>query len=780
MIITKSWLNEWIDIKKISTEDICSTLNAIGLEVDSVNKIRIPKNIVVAKVLTCKKHPDADKLNVCTVDVGSETKQIVCGAKNVKAGQFVVVSKVGAILPNGMEIKEAKLRGLDSSGMICSSEELGLPVMGDGIMVIDDSIGKLVLGKEFSEYTLVNDDVIEIELTANRGDCLSLHGVALDLSVPYDLDVKTFSSEDEDNQLGIGRALSISANEKVDSSLLYRTCDKKEINSSFLIDLRLAMADVYKPTKLERLVEYATYTTGVLLRAYSHSCFVGDNEKAIMKIKKQTNGLNAVLGLDNQIASIVGISQSEEAKAKEDDKDTKIILEANYTDPETISICSANKKLESDRHLYRSSRGSEPDLDFGMDYLVELLKKYSKISIYAGTQQVIQDNDEIRIPINLDDLTNIIGQEIPKNKIIQILQRLGFDVIFKTEQSAMNVKVPQRRHDIVNIQDVCEEIVRIVGIDNIISKPLVFAEKVKINTAYNEFQKRKMYRHRAVGIGFFETLHFVFDNKDRIEKYGLKSIYKKREITNPITNELNTLRASLIPNLLESVSRNVKFGKKSIKLFEVGTVFDRSRNESQNIAFVISGDKEAEKVSNQGKPEQIDFFNFSDNISKVIGSFELESSTCKDGLSSPYEYARVIQNGKDIGYIGRVHLSIEKDLDIPRTYICELSMPALNYARKEAKQYAKYPVSTRDLSLMIDKDMQYITIKSYLLSKAPKELIKLYPIDVYEDESFGEKMSLTIKLQFQSNEKTFKDEEVTDMINSMLESLKDEFGITIR
>jgi len=683
MIITRSWLNEWIDISKISTDKIYATLNAIGLEVDSVNKIEIPKNIVIAKVLTCKKHPDADKLNVCTVDLGNEIKQIVCGAKNVAQDQFVVVSKIGAILPNGMEIKEAKLRGLDSSGMICSSTELGLPAMEDGIMVLDDSIGKLILGKELSEYPLVNDEVIEIELTANRGDCLSIHGVALDLSVPFELDVANISLEEDDNQLGIGRALSISANEKVDSSLLYRACDRKKISSSFLIDLRLATAGLYKLTKIERLVEYATYTTGVLLRAYAHASFSKDEQKAVIKIKNQTNGLNTILGLDNQIASVVGISQNEESKVKKDDKDTKIILEANYTDPKTISTCSANKKLEADRHLYRSSRGSEPDLDFGMDYLVELLNKYSDISMYAGTQQVIQDKEEVRIPIDLHDLSDIIGQEVPKNQIIQILQRLGFEVIFKTEQSIMNVKVPQRRHDIVNIQDVCEEIVRIVGIDNINSKPLVFSEKARLNNSYNEFQKRKMYRQRAVGIGFFETMHFVFDNKDRVERYGLKSIYKKREISNPITNELNTLRASLIPNLLESVSRNVKFGKNSIKLFEVGTIFDRSRNESRYMGFVFSGLTEAEKVSNHGKPSQIDFFSFADKISKIIGHFELNASTCKDNMSSPYEYARVIQNENDIGFIGRVHLNLEKELDI----------------RKEAKEYSSYPISTRDFSL---------------------------------------------------------------------------------
>ena len=778
MIITRAWLNEWINLKNITSEDICKTLNAIGLEVDSLEKIRIPKNIVVGKVLTCKKHPDADKLNVCEVDLGNEVKQIVCGAKNVTAGLHVVVSKVGAILPNGMQIKEAKLRGLDSSGMICSSTELGLPQMGDGIMVLDDSIGELVLGKEFSEYELVNDDVIEIELTANRGDCLSIHGVARDLSVPYDLDVQAFSSDDEENQLGIGRVLNINATDKVDASLLYRVFDKKKVNSSFLMDLRLAIAGIYKPTDLERVVEYATYTTGVLLRTYSHSCFAQDNDKATVKIKKHTNSLDVVMSKNNQITSYIGISQVDEAKATVND--SRVILEANYTHPEVISINSANKKLDSDRHLYRSSRGSEPDLDFGMNYLIEILRKYSNVMLYAGSQQVVQDQDAVRIAIDLDKLADIIGTQIPKDKIIQILKRLGFGVIFKSEQSVMNVEVPAHRHDILNIQDVCEEIVRIVGIDNIPAKPLVFSEQDRMNDAYHAFQKRKMYRLRAVGIGFFEALHFVFDSRKKVENYGLETLYKKREIANPITTEFDTLRTSLIPNLLESVSRNIKFGKKSIKLFEVGTVFNKSREETSKIGFVFSGDIESSKVSNHGKPKEIDFFTFADNISKVIGGFELETSPCKDNLTSPYEYARVIQNGADIGYIGRVNLNIERELDLPRTYVGELDMKALAYERKEASEYSKFQESIRDVSLLVSKQMQFSQIKKFLYSIAPKELAKLYPIDVYKDESLGDNISLTIKFHFQSKEKTFADEEVVTMLDTMINALKEKFGISVR
>ena len=778
MILTKRWLSEWIDLKDISSEDICSTLNAIGLEVDSLNKIRAPKDIVVGKVLTCESHPNADKLSVCEVDLGSEVKQIVCGAKNVQADQYVVVSKIGATLPNGMQIKEAKLRGLDSSGMICSSEELGFPKMGDGIMVLDESIGELVLGREFSEYELVNDDVIEIELTPNRGDCLSIHGVARDLSVPYNLSLKEFSSVDYDNQLGIGRVLSVGASEKIDSSLLYRVCDKEEIKSSFLIDFRLALTSNYKETVLQRVVEYATYTTGVLLRTYAHSCFAHQDDKAVVKIKKHNNGLDAVYNRKNQISSFIGVSQKEESKPNQEDG--RFILEASYCCPKVISINSANKKLDSDYHLYRSSRGSEPNLVFGMDYLIELLRKYSNIMLYAGSQHVTQDSDEVRIPVDLDIVNSVIGESVPKDRIIQILKGLGFDVIFKSEQSVLNVIVPLHRHDIVNIQDICEEIVRIIGIDNIASKPLLFVEKDRINDSYHNFQKRKLYRHRAVGVGFFETLHFVFVHRQRVQNYGLETIYKKLDLANPITSELDTLRSSLIPNLLDSVGRNEKFGKRSIKLFEVGSVFDKNRAEYKKIAFICSGEVEAQKVSNHGKPAEVDFFRFADDIAKIVGDFELQASTCKEKLSSPHEYARVILRDKDVGYISRVYLSIEKELDLNRTYICELDMDTLPYERKEAKEFSRFPQSVRDLSLMISKKISFGELKKYIYSIAPKELVELYPIDTYEDDSFGSKISLTIRLHFQSEQKTFEDEEVSSMTSEILNSLKEKFGITVR
>ncbi|MGB3751620.1 MAG: phenylalanine--tRNA ligase subunit beta, partial [Arcobacteraceae bacterium] len=187
MIITRQWIQEYIDISKISTQNICKALNSIGLEVDSANRILIPNNVVVGYVESCEKHPDADKLNICQVNIGSKIEQIVCGAKNVAAGQYVAVATVGAILGDDFKIKKAELRGVASNGMICSSTEIGLPKLNDGIMELDNSIGELKIGKELNEYSLINDEIIEIDLTANRGDCLSINGVAREFSTYFNI-----------------------------------------------------------------------------------------------------------------------------------------------------------------------------------------------------------------------------------------------------------------------------------------------------------------------------------------------------------------------------------------------------------------------------------------------------------------------------------------------------------------------------------------------------------------------------------------------------------------
>lgn len=777
MIITREWLQEWIDLKDFTIDEIAKEFNAIGLEVDSISKFDMPENVVVGYVESCEKHPNADKLNICQVNVGDKIEQIVCGAKNVAAGQMVAVAKVGAVLPGGLTIKEAKLRDVASCGMICSSTELGLPKINDGIMILDESIGEIKIGKELKTFPLLNDEVIELELTANRGDCLSIHGVARDICVPLDLEVKTLEKKEEDEAtLGVGRILNMNCGEKIESSFVFKALDNTNIKSNLLIDLRLALVGEFDDDDLQRLLTYATYSTGVLFRAYDYEKFEQKDSKAVLSIKKESNNLDAIFS--KKRLSYVGISQEPEEKANK--KSEKIILEANYSNPGKISANSFKLDLRSDRHLYRSTRGSEPDLDFGMNYLINLLRRNCKVMIYAGTQQVIQDFKEEIINLHTEELSKMIGEEIPKNRVVSILQKLGFKVVFSHEQEAMNIRVPLYRHDILNKQDICEEIVRIVGIDNIDAKPLEFFEKAKHNLAYVNFKKKQSYRCKAAANGFFESVNFIFDDRSRQEKYHLDSVEEALDLANPITSELNTLRTTLILNMLDSVDKNTKYGKKTVPLFQIGIVYTKERTEKMHMAFVFSGDKDFAQITNHGKPEMIDFYYFARQVLNVIGSFDLEVQDPENRLSNPYEYAIIKQNDSTIGYISRLHIDVEQDFDINKTYICELDFDALPDEKKIVKSFSNYQTISRDLSLLIPKNMRYSLIKEFISNVAPTELIDFNAIDIYKSEELGEKLSLTIKFNFQSTEKTLTDEDIMSALDNILKLLKEKFGIEIR
>ncbi len=777
MIVTKKWLQEWINIQNIAIDDIAKVFNSIGLEVDRVEKIAMPNDVVVGHVLSCEKHPNADKLHVCQVDIGDKTEQIVCGAKNIAAGVMVPVAKVGSLLPGGIKIKEASLRDVSSNGMICSSTELGLPKINDGIMILDESIGDLEVGKALKSYSLLNDDVVELELTANRGDCLSVHGVARDICVPFDLEVNGLEIKEEDEAtLGVGRILNMNCGEKIESSFVFKALENRKIKSNLLIDLRLSLIGEFDDDPLQRLLTYATYSTGVLFRAYDYDKFEQKDGKAILSIKKESNQLDAVF--NQKRLSYVGISQEPEEKATS--RSEKIILEANYSDPEKISEHSYTLNLKSDRHLYRSTRGSEPDLDFGMNYLINLLICTCDVMVYAGTQQVAQDFKEEIINLHADELTQMIGQEIPKKNVVDILKKLGFGVVFNHEQDAMNIRVPLFRHDIANKQDICEEIVRIVGIDNIDAKQLTFLERPKQNDAYIYFKKRQSYRYKAASNGFFEAVDFIFDDKAREEKYGLEVLDEALDLANPITSELNTLRSSMILNMLDSISRNTKYGKKTIPFFEIGKVYDKQRKEKTKIAFVFSGEQEYAQISNHGKPELIDFYAFARKISNVVGDFELEVAEPENKLSNPYEYALVKQNNRVIGYLSRLHIEVEKDFDIAKTYIAEFDFDALRDERHIVQPYSNFQMISRDLSLLLPKGMTYAVIKDYINTIKPSEIVDFSAIDIYNSKELGNNVSVTIKFNFQSSEKTLVDEDVSTIMENILFALKEKFGIDIR
>ena len=777
MIITRSWLQEFIDLSNVSNETLYETFNSIGLEVDSINEINIADKVVIGKILSVEKHPDADKLNVCQIDVGSGTRQIVCGAANVVDAEYVAVATIGAVLPGNFEIKDAKLRGVESAGMVCASSELGLPDMGKGIMILDESIGELEVGREFGSYDKVADTIIELELTANRGDCLSIYGVARDLSSALDIEMKPFEVKSHDKmKIGIAREAELHTEGEMDADLCYKLAKVDAIDSNFLVTLRLAMVGVEAKGKLSSLLAYATHTTGVVLRAYDSSAFRNENNKVIVRPSAQTKGIIEILAQD-KICSVVGVNQSEETMANDDTK--QLLFEASYMHPDTLVEAVSKIALKTDDLYYKTSRGSNPELEFGFSVLSALIDAYTDISCYEGSLYVNAERKNEIVSVNAKEISSIIGMEVELSKIVTILHKLGFEMN-AMDDDTVAVVVPLFRHDIKHIQDVSEEIVRIIGINNIEAKPFVFAEHPRLNDTTTRYKAKKEFKNRAVGVGYYENVSYVFSDKILLKKYGFPVTEDALELANPIAEELNTLRSTVLVNLLGAVKRNVSYSKKSIPLFEIGAVFESKREQSEVISFVFSGQSEGENVRNAGKPAEIDFASFTQKVGAVIGAFELEPCTYKNALLHPYQSANIIVEGKVCGFISKLHPTVQEEYGIPVTFIAEIDFDTLLPTHINAVGISKFQGVYKDLSVVIDKAMGYYEVAKVLNNLDLAMLKDIYPVDIYEDEKLGDKKSLTVRFFIQSMEKTLEDADIESVMSEIMNALETECNAELR
>lgn len=777
MKVTRSWLSEFIDLSDITNDELYTIFNAIGLEVENIKTIEIPPKVVIGKILSCQKHPDADKLNVCQIDVGTGVKQIVCGAANVINAEYVAVAMIGAVLPGNLEIKYAKLRGIESEGMVCSSKELGLPSLGDGIMILDESMGEIEIGKEFGSYEKIADTVIELELTANRGDCLSVYGVARDLSVALDRPLKPFHYKQEEKmKLGIAREAEIHTEGTIDANLKYKLATVEAKRNSFIVQLRLALAEIEPQSTIESFLAYTTHATGVILRAYDSMSFRNNADKIVVRVAAVQKGIVEIYGNDVSL-STVGVNQNKSCKA--DDETKQIVLEASYINPDILVEAVFSASLTKDELYYQTSRGSNPDLSFGLLYLAFLLDQYCQIDCYEGSLDVEAERERTILRVNTDEICQIIGQKIETNKMISVLRHLGFEINVLGDH-LITAEVPFFRHDIVNIQDIAEEIVRIIGINNIQPKPLAFIEKNRLNSASDRYKIKKMFRNRAISAGFYENVSYVFSEKAILEQYGFVTIDQSLELSNPIVEELNTLRSTILVNLLHAVKRNVSYTKKSIPLFEIGAVFGSKREQKEVFSFVFSGNETGENVSNNGKPKMIDFASFVQKIGAVIGAFELVPCTYKNGLLHPYQSADILVNKKRCGYLSKLHPSVQESYGIADTFFAELEFDALLPEHKNAKPISKFQGVYKDLSVVIDKHIAYYEVSKVINSLVLPLLRESYPVDVYEDEKLGDKKSLTIRFFIQSMEKTLQESDIETVISQIMQALKKEYKAELR
>lgn len=568
-------LNVFVNTPK-DIAKLCEDLSCLGLEVESCIPCVAPKNVVVGKVLEKAPHKNAEKLSVCQVDVGKEVLQIVCGAKNVAPNQFAPVALKGAII-GSTPIAKTELRGVESCGMICSSTELGFPKINDGILELDESVGELVLGKELNEYAPFNTHVLEISLTPNRGDCLSVLGIAREISAFYHTPLKPIKAL---NFTPKSDSITLSVGENIESHLAYYLICNHSLKTPLNIKLSLAHNNALSENDLNNFIEFSAHFSGVVMNAYSLNKTPMD-----LSVKNDENNLESVY-INHQKRSTIAIKHQDQKDLSE-----CLLLEASYIDPISLSLklhALKDKTLQKDNALiYRSTRGSNPNLSDGLNFLSAHLK--ATILESKQTKRSLKDH---ALKFKLEDITEILGLAVEKEKIQSILKNLGFKVSVKEPNSKpqiLEVVAPNFRHDIKIIQDIAEEILRFVGIDNLASKPLHCVSSKNSNPHYETHRFFENLKHKALACGFKEVVHYVFYSKEKQQKLGFEVLEDPLELQNPITTDLNTLRTSLVCGLLDASLRNKNLGFKSIALYEKGSVYNSKREEIQKLGFLASG-----------------------------------------------------------------------------------------------------------------------------------------------------------------------------------------------
>jgi phenylalanyl-tRNA synthetase beta chain len=589
--------------------------------------------------------------------------------------------------------------------------------------------------------------------------------------------MRCFEHKEENKmKLGIARVATLHSVGSIDVDLCYKVAQMQYLEEVFLISLRLAMVAVEAKGKLNSLLAYSTHTTGVILRAYDSQYLRNADQKVSLSPRSKSQGLVALVAEDKP-CSIIGVSQEEKSKAN--DNTEVLVFEASYLNPDILVEAVAEHKLSTDTLYYKTSRGSNPDLNFGFSVLEMLLHTYAKVQFYEGHLSSITSKEQRKVSVSAKEISDIIGMKLELSRIVTILSKLGFSINKVADETA-SVLVPSFRHDIKHIQDIAEEVLRIIGINNIPVKALAMTEKPRLNTVTNRYQIKKSLRNTCVGLGCYENVSYVFSDRKVLEQYGFVLTKEALDIANPIAQELNTLRSTLLINLLNAVKRNVSHTIKSIPLFEIGAVFDTKRQEKEMFSMVISGEVEVEAVFNAGKAAVIDFASFVQKLSSAIGKFDLVPCTYSNGLIHPYQSANILIDGKVCGFMSKLHPTVQESYGIPVTYMAEVDFDSLLPTHITVNPISKFQGVYKDLSIVIDKSLNYFEVAK-VLKELELDLLKdSYPVDIYEDEKLGDKKSLSIRFFIQSMEKTLEESDIESVMSEIMNALVNSCNATLR
>lgn len=800
MKISLNWLKQYVDLEGIQTEEIVQKLTMSGLEVeDVIDQNKLFEKFVVGFVENKEKHPNADRLSVCKVSDGNQSFQVICGAPNVERGQKVVFAPIGTLIPNGnFEIKKAKIRGVESLGMICAEDELGLSEDHSGIMVLD---AKSEVGTPISDTLGLNDVVLEIAVTPNRPDALSHIGVARDLAALFDKKLKIPKISFDENDVDINTLASIEIEDEINcprySSRV--VTDVKIDESPDWLKRRLKSIGLRPINNIVDITNFVMHECGQPLHAFDLDRLA--EKKIIIKSTRSKSKFTTLDSKERELAkgtlmicdaekdvAIAGVMGGENSEIYDNTKN--VLIESAYFNPSSIRKTSKRLQLSTDAS-YRFERGTDPDKTmYAAERTAQMLKEIAGGKITKGSIDVYPNKIEEKIiKLRLGRVSEILGFDVTKKDTIEILTNLGFK-IDDIGDSELNVKVPTFRPDLEREVDLTEEIARIFGYDNIPTIPKI---SIPLSAKQDETTFTDNLKEYANSLGIFEMINNPLQPEPLAKLTG-----RAIKISNPQSMDMAYLRTSLLSGALSVVSRNLNKGEKNLALYELGNVFNlyKGKNtvnsfddyiEEEKLIFVITGKKTEREWYSEEKA--YDFFDLKGLVNTFMEKILLDnvlndSYYSKDNSIYDYYYTKRIGD-QVIGLGGNVNSSVLKQFDINQDVYCfEINVSKLKEINTPGKSYRellKYPKVIRDFSFILDKKTEFEEVKTLIQKKGSKLLKDVKLFDIFESNDLGEgKISMAFQLEYFDEGRTLTEEEVEKDFSNLIKVISKEFNAKLR
>lgn len=803
MFVSYKWLAEYVDLSGITPDELAEKITRSGIEVEGVDVLNEGmKGVVIGHVVEKEQHPDADKLNKCQVDLGDgELVQIICGAKNVDKGQKVAVATVGAVLPGNFKIKKAKLRGEVSNGMICSLQELGIESKlvakeySEGIFVFPSDVE---VGKDALAKLNLDDAVLELGLTPNRSDALSMLGVAHEVAAILSREVKYPEISYDKSSEKASSEVSVKVDATEDNPLYIAKVIKNVTvaPSPLWMQTQLMAAGIRPHNNVVDITNFVLLEYGQPLHAFDYDRFgskevlvrrANDGEK-IVTLDDQERTLTSdhlVITNGTEPVALAGVMGGANSEVQNDTK--TILLESALFNGQRIRTASKDHGLRSEASA-RYEKGVDPNrVQAAAERAAQLISLYAGGEVLEGSVEVQSASFEPAVvQTTVEKVNRILGMNISAEEMKSIFDRLQFGV--ELDGSTLTVTVPTRRGDITIEEDLVEEVARLYGYDNIpTTLPVGQAIPGKL-TSYQA--KRRKVRRYLEGTGLYQAITYSLTSEEKAAKYALESA-ELTKLSLPMSEERSVLRLSLLPHLLDALRYNVARQTDQVALYEVSSVFlsqekDTQPLEKERLSAAITGLWHSH--SWQGEKKPVDFYvakGIVDGLVSLLGlTNQIEYKQAKREGMHPGRTAEVYLANKLVGFVGQIHPTVQKELDLNETYVFELSLEDLLTFEVEETRFEvipRHPSITRDIALVADKNVIAGDIEKVITEAGGKMLKDVSVFDLYEGDRLEEgKKSVAFSLRYFDPERTLTDEDVTKVHDKVLKAVEEKVNASLR